>query len=172
MHVLLTSVSQRNHISKVRDLKLYFGHCPVAHLPITPHIQHDRCASPDAQLPKRRRNNKNGTVTNLSACSQHIEPNTAIDTCKKLRAFLPQMDARDRHNLRGAALANSHTNDIPVPRTTRVPQSQWLPPWSQSESVLRCLHDNATGTNCSSARILDHLRHFALVECDVLSSGL
>jgi hypothetical protein len=75
-------------------------------------------------LPQMRHFLIEGPITKLVTNSLELTTyglsngNTALDTRKNLRALLPQMDARARHDRRGAALANPHTNDIPVSRIT------------------------------------------------------
>lgn len=74
-------------------------------------------------LPQMRHFLKEGPITKTvdKPCelTMHriINTNITPDPSKDIRALLPQMDAFGRHHLRGAALANSHTNDFPVPGT-------------------------------------------------------
>lgn len=129
-------------------------------------------------LPQMRHFLRNGPVTKTvdTSCKlptrRTIYVNAITDPSKDIRALLSQMDAIIRHHRSSAALADFNTDDFPIPGTARISQSWWHSTWSRSEPLLRCLHGDADGANCSSAGVLDDVRDFALVECGVLPSGL
>lgn len=115
-------------------------------------------------------------TTTPTTSSRHPEQSTLTKSTtgpsKEIRAFLPQMDALGRHRRRGAALADSHTNDFPVPGIARISQSRWYSTRSRPKPLFRCVHDNAAGANRSAAGVLDYIWDFPLVQCGVSPSCL